>query len=253
MLRFINLFQTNNRGVVILLLASVFSTGASSERINVNYEITWNKISLGKVSWNLFLDSNEYSLEIILENYGVSSKLFPFYGEHFSKGEVNEGIYVPNKYYQIWNTKKKNRSINVLFKNRRIDFFEIIPKEAVGPRINFYNLDSVVDPLSAVLTIITKNRPLVVNNVFDGRRVYSLSTENMRLENNYNISGFNSLFRQNLIISKYRNIWKDHNKKDLKKVEIVTGKTESGLTLPLYFKIISKGLVFKINYINSSL
>ena len=47
----------------------------------------------------------------------------------------------------------------------------------------------------------------------------------------------------------YKNVWKNHNKKDLKKVNIITGIIEEDLTLPLRFKIINKGLVFKINYI----
>ena len=55
-----------------------------------------------------------------------------------------------------------------------------------------------------------------------------------------------------LNIENYKNVWKNHNKTNLKEVEITTGEMTGGILLPVDFKIKNKGLVLKIKYIDHS-
>ena len=108
------------------------------------------------------------------------------------------------------------------------------------------------DPISASLDLIINNDRKTVKNVFDGRRVYDLSvvkTKSKLIKNNENI-----LNQRNykLNIENYKNVWKDHNKTNLKEVEITTGEMTGGILLPVDFKIKNKGLVLKIKYIDHS-
>ena len=53
-----------------------------------------------------------------------------------------------------------------------------------------------------------------------------------------------------LKIMNYKNVWKDHNNKDLRKILVATGEIDKNLVLPINFKIKNKGFVFKIDYIS---
>ena len=88
-------------------------------------------------------------------------------------------------------------------------------KENEVPRINYFKIQDLVDPLTSFLNILTNS----TNNfkTIDGRRLYKMSLD-------FNKSD-GALVSKKIIINDYFNIWADHKKKDLKSIIIIQNKT----------------------------
>jgi len=234
-----------------LFLFFLYGGKLESNKIRADYDIEWNKINLGNIVWNISINNqDEYEFFLKIKNSDFFSSLYPFYGEYYSTGNVIKSAFIPTKYYHKWKTKKKNNFVQITFNNNEINNFNIIPKPNNAPYLNFYQLQDTRDPLSAALELIINDDKRIIKNVFDGRRTYELST-NEKFKKKININ--NNILSgnyHNLEINNYKNVWKDHNNKDLKKVEIVTSEIVEGLILPINFKIINKGLIIRIRYKN---
>ena len=248
MLVYINIFLIR----IFILLSTIIlfsSTGLKAKTIIATYKISWNKIILGNILWEFNIQPTNYEFLIELENSSIASKLYPFYGKHSSSGQIIKGKFTPKKYENIWKTRKKEKLIEINFTKNKIGGLKIIPKQDISPFINFYKLRQPIDPVSAALDLIINNDKRIIKNVFDGRRVYELSVTKKKLKKTKHNIGILNQKHYELNITNYKNVWKDHNKTDLKKVEIVTGEIRGGLILPLNFKIRNKRLIFKIDYI----
>lgn len=238
---------------IIILLAPVavfYMPNVNAKTVLATYEISWNRIVLGNILWEFNIEDESYKFTIELKSDGISSKLYPFYGKHISSGRIENSVFKPNHYYQIWKTKKKNRLIEINFLNNKIKNLIILPEEKKDPQYNYSDLVNPTDPVSAALDLIINDNENIVRNIFDGRRIYDLSTVQEGVKKiNYNERILNAN-QYELLITNYKNVWKEHNKTDLKKVKIITGEVSKGLVIPLKFKITNKGLVFKINCVN---
>lgn len=256
-MKYINLLLIKK--IFLLLFFLSYSPGINGKNILASYEIMWGPLVLGNIKWEYRITTTEYKFIIELKNSKIASKLYPFYGKHVSEGVVKNGNFVSKKYTQTWKTRKKDRYIEVVLENNKVFSFIIMPKQTRPPFINFYDLIIVTDPIAAALELIINNDKnlkinndkKIVKNVFDGRRIYDLSLKNKRAQTTYlNEKIVEHSDKYDLDILNYKNIWKDHNKTDLKKVEVLSGMIEEDLIIPLDFIIYNKGLVFKIKYID---
>ncbi len=227
-----------------------FSTNLKAKSVEAVYDIKWNNLVIGSLVWEFKLNEQNYEFKINLKNSDFLSKIYPFYGEYYSKGLIKKTNFIPEKYYSIWDTKKKKRVIKIFFANQKVFKLFLDPEQKIDPYINYYNLFDTSDPISASLELIINNDGRLIKNVFDGRRVYNISSGN-GVRKNFKNKGFSiSGFEYDVEISKYKNVWKDNNKKDLKKITVLTGEFSEGLILPISFKITSRGIVLKIIYKN---
>ena len=248
MLRYTNMFLI--RALAALLIFSFsFNKCLNAKTILATYDISWNNILLGNIFWEFSVLPQSYNFSIKLESSGLSSKLYPFYGIYSSSGiKTAEGFFSPEKYNHVWRGKKKERLVNIVFSDNKIKEITISPEQKNEPFINFFKLDGPTDPITAALDLIINDEKKIAKNIFDGRRVYDLSLAYMGVGKIKQKNKILSTKNYELIIMNYKNVWKDHNNKDLKKVNIVTGIINENLTLPLRFRIVNKGLVFKIHY-----
>ena len=235
---------------ILFVFLFSFQKNLSAKTVVATYDISWNNIVLGNINWEFSVRPQSYKFSIKLQSSGLSSKLYPFYGIYSSSGiKTVGGSFKPEKYYHFWKAKKKEKLIKIMFSDNGVESLTINPRPDIKPFIDFHKLNNSTDPITAALDLIINDDEKIAKNIFDGRRVYDLS---LASEGYGKIKQKNKIFSvkyYELTIMNYKNVWKNHNKKDLKKVNIITGIIEEDLTLPLRFKIINKGLVFKINYI----
>ena len=111
--------------------------------------------------------------------------------------------------------------------------YEQIPKEDEAPRINFSDLSGYNDPLTSFLNVLINSKSV---NTIDGRRIYSMKKNSK--EDNLN--------KVSIQIKEYKNIWADHDRNDLKKIEFFL---EDNNFLPLSINIFYKKRVFKFKKI----
>lgn len=237
---YLRLLNKVKKQFISLSFFVLFSSPLGATNIVANYEVLWNNVLLGNVEWQYYLNNSEYKFTIELNSSGIT-KLYPFYGKYMSYGSLEENSLHTHNYSAIWKTKKKNKFVNIVFDKGKVVSFSMRPERGRKPRIDFLNLNNATDPITASLELIMLDDGRVINNVFDGRRIYSLSAIKQ--------NGSSYLLKLN----NYQNIWKDHNKTDLKSIEVTTGVVEGGVRLPLNFKIKNKRFVFKINYISHKL
>ena len=114
------------------------------------------------------------------------------------------------------------------------------PKENETPRIDYFNIKGLIDPLSSFLNILTNT----LNNfkTIDGRRLYKMLLDFEKKDGN--------IVSKKIIITDYSNIWADHKRNELK--YIITKQSflkKEDKYFPNNIKIKHKGLVFKLTKI----
>ena len=226
---YINLF-------FFILIFFSFKENLSAKNFEANYIVEVGNVDLGTLRWLLDIDENNYKTSIFLQDKGFLSLFYKFDGKYYSEGSIYNNDFLPTKYNQLWKTKKKNRKIEIFFKNQKVINFSMSPKELNPPRINLFDTNNLIDPLSSFLNILKEN-----NNNYkttDGRRVYKmLATKDMGGSEN----------SKKIIIEDYLNIWADHNKNDLEYIYIIYDNNLSeNIFFPNRIKIKNRGLVFNL-------
>tara|TARA_Y100000590_G_scaffold469441_1_gene657016 strand:- start:210 stop:911 length:702 start_codon:yes stop_codon:yes gene_type:complete len=224
------------RIIICFLCIFSFINKAGSEDFVSYYKIEVGGVDIGTLRWDLLLKQNYYETSIFLENKGLLSGLYKYKGKYFSKGQIINEQLVSTQYQQLWETKKKRKEIKIEFKNSKINNFSSLPKEIEGPRVNFKKLVKLGDPLSSFLNILIygKNKFKTI----DGRRYYEMSADIETKQKN--------LLIKKIFISEYYNIWKDHNKNDLKYITTEQNILKNNDIFPRIIKIKNKRLTFKL-------
>ena len=65
------------------------------------YNISWNNINFGDITWKVSLNNTNYKFLILLKNADAFSYIYKFYGEYYAEGKVVDSGFKPKKYYYI--------------------------------------------------------------------------------------------------------------------------------------------------------
>ena len=209
---------------VIFLVNTSFANNFSAE-----YKVSATGIKIGYFSWSLNIDGDVYRTEINLKNSGIFSPLYKFEGSYLSVGVVENNIFKTKNYKQFWKTKKKTKIVNMLFDDYLVEL-EQEPIEKELARVNLKDLYLYFDPITSFINILNGEDEA---KTIDGRRIY-------KLKKNEDESG-----KIVLKIEDYINIWADHKRNDLKKIEFFI---EEGF-LPYKILIHFKERIFKLERI----
>ena len=144
-------------------------------------------------------------------------------------GVIENNIFKTNNYEQFWKTKKKTKIVKMLFDDYLIELKQD-PIEEERARVNLENLYLYFDPITSFINILNGENEA---KTIDGRRIY-------RLKKNEGEDG-NIILK----IEDYINIWADHKRNDLKKIEFFIEND----FLPYEILIHFKERVFKLERI----
>ena len=169
------------------------------------YSIYTSGIKIGKLSWELKINNNNYSNNIKLKNSGLLSSLYNFEGNYFSSWNIHNNVLTPSNYKHNWITNKVNKEMKLVFSNNKLKYLEQNPIEKEGLRINAYEIYLVKDPLSSFLQIIFGADSSMV---IDGRRVYTMISKYNKNTNEVTIQLVN-----------YSNLWADHKRSQFEKMK----------------------------------
>ena len=209
---------------VIFVVNTSYANNFSAE-----YKVSTTGIKIGNFSWSLNINDNVYQTEINLKNSGIFSPLYKFEGSYLSAGVIENNIFKTKNYKQFWKTKKKTKIVKMLFDDYLIELKQE-PIEEEKARVNLEGLYLYFDPITSFINILNGENEA---KTIDGRRIY-------RLQKNEGEDG-NVILK----IEDYVNIWADHKRNDLKKIEFFI---EDDL-LPYEILIHFKERVFKLERI----
>ena len=218
---YLNKFLT----LIVILIANT----SYANSFIVEYKVSTAGIKIGNFIWSLNVDDNFYQTEIDLKNSGIFSPLYKFEGKYLSYGIIEDKIFKTQEYKQFWTTKKKTKVVKMSFDDYLIDLTQE-PVEKELARVNLEDLYLHFDPITSFINIL--NGASEAKTV-DGRRIY-------RLKKNEGEDG-NIILK----IEDYVNIWADHKRNDLKKIEFLVKDD----LLPYEILIHFKKRVFKLERI----
>ena len=201
------------------------------------YLIEVGKIDIGKLHWKIEIFDDKYKIVIDLKDKGFFTSFYKFNGTYIAEGFVEENRLLTNLYKQSWETKNKKRVVEINFENKKISKLKIHPKETESARIDFFEFEDHLDPLSSFVSILMNNNK---SKTIDGRRVYTMSVEEQKTEGEHIL--------KKIKIENYTNIWADHKRNDLKFIEYKT-KQNGAFQLPFSLKIKYKNLSFNLKTI----
>ena len=216
---------------IFIIFSVFFFKTANANNFNTEYAVSTSGIKIGEFNWVLKIEKNKYHSEINLKNSGIFSPLYSFKGRYSSLGIIQDNIFKSKEYKQYWETKKKVKIVEMSFNDYLTNLYQN-PKEKELSRIDLYNLYQYFDPITSFINILSGN-----NNAktVDGRRIYIM--EKLKADSSKNIS---------IKIRDYKNIWADHQRNDLKKVEFYLGE---GGFFPEKILIYFKDRIFKLKKI----
>ncbi len=183
---------------VIFVVNTSYANNFSAE-----YKVSTAGIKIGNFSWSLNINDNVYQTKINLKSSGIFSPLYKFEGSYLSVGVIENNIFKTKNYKQFWKTKKKTKIVKMLFDDYLIELKQE-PIEEEKPRVNLEDLYLYFDPITSFINILNGENE---TKTIDGRRIYRLKK---------NEGGDGNIV---LKIEDYINIWADHKRNDLKKIE----------------------------------
>ncbi len=183
---------------IIFVINTSYANNFSAE-----YKVSTTGIKIGNFSWSLSINDNIYQTEINLKNSGIFSPLYKFEGSYLSTGVIENNIFKTKNYKQFWKTKKKTKIVIMSFDDYLIELKQEPIEEEIA-RVNLKNLFLYFDPITSFINILNGEDEV---KTIDGRRIYRLKKNQDEEESIV------------LKIEDYTNIWADHKRNDLKKIE----------------------------------
>lgn len=168
--------------VPMLAIASVLPTPATAETgdVGLSYKIYVGGFQVGALRIDMDLAAENYDIAAKVSTTGLVGRMFPWWMQAYSKGEIVGAGVMPVSAGQRNNWRGRERFIDMKFRNgvARIDRIAPKPESDDRDRVPEAMRTGVVDLASAIVSIIRKmdgNQPCRAEvPVFDGRRRYDL-------------------------------------------------------------------------------
>ena len=200
---------------IIFVINTSYANNFSAE-----YKVSTTGIKIGNFSWSLNINDNIYQTEINLKNSGIFSPLYKFEGSYLSTGVIENNIFKTRNYKQFWKTKKKTKVVKMSFDDYLIELKQEPIEEEIA-RVILEDLYLYFDPITSFINILHGENEA---KTIDGRRVYTLK-KNESEDGNIILK-----------IKDYENIWADHKRNDLKKIEFVVEDDFLPYEILIHFK-----------------
>ena len=188
----------------LLVFFIIFVVNTSyANNFSAEYKVSTTGIKIGNFSWSLNINDNVYQTEINLKNSGIFSPLYKFEGSYLSTGVIENNIFKTKNYKQFWKTKKKTKIVKMSFDDYLIELKQEPIEEEIA-RVNLEDLYLYFDPITSFINIL--NGKMRQKQLMGEEFIY---LKKMRMKDGNII----------LKIEDYINIWADHKRNDLKKIE----------------------------------
>jgi hypothetical protein len=180
-------------GCSALLLALLLphDEAAAQGRLDARYEATLAGIPVGKGSWTIEVQDDQFSAAATGGTAGLLKTFSAASGTSASQGRVVNGALVPSAYSGSTNMWKKSEAIHMNLQNGYVKDFSIDPQPPVDPgRIPVTDAQrhGVFDPMTGALLHVAGTGELVSPDAchnsaafFDGRMRYELSLDFKRM------------------------------------------------------------------------
>ena len=86
-----------------------------SKEINLQFEIDWKSVHLADIEWNIYMDKESYSIDFIIQSYGMTDKIFKYKSVTSVKGLIVNNQLHPLIYKSKTKSSKQDVYTNLNF------------------------------------------------------------------------------------------------------------------------------------------
>jgi len=217
--------------IKFLSVLTISIIGAKASILSSDYVVKSSGIKIGEFNWIIKIEEEKYETKISLKSIGILSQLYSFEGEYLANGIFKNNRFETRFYKQYWKTKNKEKIVEIELNRSLINLFQH-PKEEEHSRVSFSEIIDYYDPITSFINILNGHS---LEKTIDGRRLYVMEKSILDTEGDFVI-----------FIKEYRNLWADHKRNDLEKIEFII---KDGVFLPIKINIYFKNRVFKLSKI----
>jgi hypothetical protein len=223
-----------------------------SKEINLKFEIDWKSVHLADIEWNILLNKDNYSIDFVIQSYGMTDKIFKYKSITNIEGLIENNQLHPLTYKSKTKSTKQDVYANLNFSpdGQILDFD--ISKELNADQISMqnqfiYQYQYFTDPISQLVQYFLfqsdSDRMIV-----DGLNIYSLKYQNLSdeifEENNPTIhSGLTQTM--NIVFPFFQGLHKLDKKNNLQKIKMYYIEVDD-IKFPVQYDIKSRKFSAKL-------
>ena len=112
--------------IFFIVFTLIYSNSLFSKSINLNFEIEWKSIHLADVEWNIVLSDYNYTIDFIIQSYGMTDKIFKYKSTTNIEGVIENNQLRPLIYKSKTKSSRQDVFTNISFNSKgQIQEFEI--------------------------------------------------------------------------------------------------------------------------------
>ena len=223
-----------------------------SKEINLKFEIDWKSVHLADIEWDIYIDKESYSIDFIIQSYGMTDKIFKYKSVTSVKGLIVNNQLHPLTYKSKTKSSKQDVYTNLNFNSDGqildFDISKEINDEQLIMQNQFINqYQFFTDPISQLVQYFlyqTDSDRMII----DGLNIYSLKFERLNDEifekNNPTIyAGISDTL--NIVFPFFQGIHKLNKKNNLQEIKMNYIELDD-IRIPIQYDIKSKKFLAKL-------
>jgi len=232
--------------IFFIVFTLIYSNSLFSKSINLNFEIEWKSIHLADVEWNIILSDYNYTIDFIIQSYGMTDKIFKYKSTTNIEGVIENNQLRPLIYKSKTKSSRQDVFTNIFFNSKgQIQEFEISKQL---DNLQIFQQDNMIneyqyfsDPISQLTQYF-----LFENDsdrmIIDGLNIYSLKSQKLKDEifENNNPSLYEGTAKSmNLVFPFFQGLHKENKKNNLEEIKMYYIEIDD-LFIPIQYDIKSK-------------
>jgi len=232
--------------IFFIVFTLIYSNSLFSKSINLNFEIEWKSIHLADVEWNIVLSDYNYTIDFIIQSYGMTDKIFKYKSTTNIEGVIENNQLRPLIYKSKTKSSRQDVFTNIFFNSKgQIQEFEISKQL---DNLQIFQQDNMIneyqyfsDPISQLTQYF-----LFENDsdrmIIDGLNIYSLKSQKLKDEifENNNPSLYEGTAKSmNLVFPFFQGLHKENKKNNLEEIKMYYIEIDD-LFIPIQYDIKSK-------------
>ena len=238
--------------IFFIFLILIYSKSLFSKEINLKFEIDWKSVHLADIEWDIYMDNEKYSIDFIIQSYGMTDKIFKYKSVTNVKGLIVNNQLHPLTYKSKTKSSKQDVYANLNFNSDGqildFDISKEINDEQLIMQNRFINqYQFFTDPISQLVQYFlfqTDSDRMII----DGLNFYSLKYEHLSdeifEENNPTIhSGTTNTL--NIVFPFFQGLHKLNKKNNLQEIKMNYIELDN-TKIPIQYDIKSKKFSAKL-------
>ena len=223
-----------------------------SKEINLKFEIDWKSIHLADIEWDVSLNKDNYSIDFVIQSYGMTDKIFKYKSVTNIEGLIKNNQLHPLTYKSKTKSTKQDVYANLIFspEGQIVDFS--ISKELNDDQLSmqdqFINqYQFFTDPISQLVQYFlfqTDSNRMIV----DGLNIYSLKYQNLSdgiFEENNPTIYTGTTQTMNIVFPFFQGLHKLDKKNNLEEIKMSYIEVDD-IKIPVQYDIKSKKFSAKL-------